>query len=30
MARSIQWIKWVLYGLYAVAGAVALLLAAPA
>ncbi len=30
MARSVQWIKWLLYGLYAVAGAVALMLAAPA
>lgn len=30
MARSIQWIKWLLYGLYAVAGALALMLAAPA
>jgi hypothetical protein len=30
VARSVQWIKWVLYGLYAVAGAVALMLATPA
>ena len=30
MARSVQWIKWLLYGLYAVAGAVALMMAAPA
>lgn len=30
MARSVQWIKWVLYGLYAVAGAVSLMLATPA
>jgi len=30
MARSIRSIKWLLYGLYAVAGAVALLLATPA
>ena len=30
MARSVRWIKWLLYGLYAVAGAVALLMAAPA
>lgn len=30
MASSVRWIKWFLYGLYAVAGAVALLLAAPA
>lgn len=30
MARSVRWIKWFLYGLYAVAGAVALLMAAPA
>jgi len=30
MARSISWIKWVLYGLYAVAGAVSLMLATPA
>ena len=30
MARSVQWIKWLLYGLYAVAGAVALMLATPA
>ncbi|HYC67528.1 hypothetical protein [Brevundimonas sp.] len=30
MARSISWIKWLLYGLYAVAGAVSLMLATPA
>ncbi len=30
MARSVRWIKWLLYGLYAVAGALALMLAAPA
>ena len=29
MARSISWIKWVLYGLYAVTGAIALLMATP-
>lgn len=30
MARSIRSIKWLLYGVYAVAGAVALLMATPA
>lgn len=30
MDRSVRWIKWVLYGLYAVAGAGALMLATPA
>ncbi|GAA0867897.1 hypothetical protein GCM10009116_02530 [Brevundimonas basaltis] len=30
MARSMSWIKWLLYGGYAVAGAVALLMATPA
>ena len=30
MARSISLIKWLLYGLYAVAGAVSLMLATPA
>lgn len=30
MARSIPWIKWLLYGVYAVAGAVSLMLATPA
>lgn len=30
MARSIPWIKWLLYGLYAVAGAISLLMATPA
>lgn len=30
MARSIRSIKWLVYGLYAIAGAVALLMAAPA
>ena len=30
MAHSVRWIKWLLYGLYALAGAVALMLATPA
>jgi hypothetical protein len=30
MARSIPWIKWLLYGLYAVAGAISLMMATPA
>ncbi|WP_332677941.1 hypothetical protein [Brevundimonas sp.] len=30
MARTIQWVQWALFGLYVVAGAMALMLATPA
>lgn len=29
MARTIQWVQWALFGLYVVAGAVALMMATP-